>query len=129
MRRDIIASQRAGLSRGITRCRIRAGGYDLDSPASVDIPAEKGTTADIKLAKPRNLRSQLTNSDWLTSFPGTHEQKASMQNCSHCHTLERIVRSHHDAAEFMEVLERMSRHTPDSFPLMVQPDGPDAWAA
>jgi streptogramin lyase len=104
--------------------RIRAGGYDLDSPASVDIPDGKGTTADIKLRKTTNLASQLTNSDWLTSFPGTPEQKASIQGCSHCHTMERIVRSHHDAEEFLAVLERMSRHTPESFPLMVQPDGP-----
>lgn len=104
--------------------RIRAGGYDLDSPSSVDIPAEKGATADIKLRKTSNLASQLANSDWLTSFPGTPEQKASIQGCSHCHTFERIVRSTHDADEFMGVLERMSRHTPESFPLMVQPDAP-----
>ena len=104
--------------------RIRAGGYDLDSPSSVDIPDEKGTTADIKLRKTSNLASQLANSDWLASFPGTPEQKSSIQNCSHCHTFERIVRSTHDADEFVGVLERMSRHTPESFPLMVQPDAP-----
>lgn len=104
--------------------KIRAGGYDLDSPTAVDIPAGKSVTADIKLRKAANLASELTNSDWLNSFPGTPEQKASVQGCTHCHTLERIVRSHHDADEFMDVLERMSHHTPESFPLMVQPDGP-----
>ena len=104
--------------------KIRAGGYDLDSPTSVDIAAGKGATADIKLKKTANLAPQLTNADWLTSFPGTAQQKASLQGCTHCHTLERIVRSHHDADEFMGVLDRMSRHTPESFPLMVQPDGP-----
>jgi virginiamycin B lyase len=104
--------------------RIRAGGYDLDSPSSVNIPAGKNATADIKLRKTSNLASQLTNADWLASFPGTPEQKASIQGCTHCHTLERIARSHHDAEEFMGVLDRMARHTPESFPLMVQPDGP-----
>ncbi len=104
--------------------RIRAGGYDLDNPNSVDIPAEKGATVDIKLRKTSNLASQLTNSDWLASFPGTPEQKASIQACSHCHTFERIVRSNHDADEFIGVLDRMARHTPESFPLLVQPDGP-----
>ena len=104
--------------------KIRAGGFDLDSPSAVDIPAGKSVTADIKLKKTANLAGQLTNSDWLSDFPGTPEQKASLQGCTHCHTLERIVRSHHDADEFMAVLERMSRHTPESFPLMVQPDGP-----
>jgi streptogramin lyase len=104
--------------------RIRAGGYDLDGPSSVDISAGKAATADLKLRKAGNLAAQLTNADWLSSFPGSPEQKASLQGCAHCHTLERIVRSHHDADEFMGVLERMSRHTPESFPLMVQPDGP-----
>jgi virginiamycin B lyase len=104
--------------------KIRAGGYDLDTPSSVDIPAGKSVAADIKLRKTSNLAGQLTNADWLSSFPGTPEQKASLQGCTHCHTLERIVRSHHDADEFMGVLDRMSRHTPESFPLMVQPDGP-----
>ena len=104
--------------------KIRAGGYDLDSPTTVDIAAGKSATADIKLKKAANLAPQLTNADWLSSFPGTAQQKASLQGCTHCHTLERIVRSHHDADEFMGVLDRMSRHTPESFPLMVQPDGP-----
>lgn len=103
---------------------IRAGGYDLDSPATVNISAGKNTTAEIKLRKTANLAAQLANSDWLASFPGTDDQKASVQNCSHCHTLERVARSHHTAAEFMDVLDRMSRHTPNSFPLMVQQDSP-----
>jgi streptogramin lyase len=104
--------------------KIRAGGYDLDSPTSVDIPAGKSATADLKLKKTSNLAAQLTNSDWLASFPGTPEQKASVQGCTHCHTLERVARSQHDPEEFMAVIDRMSRHTPESFPLMVQPDGP-----
>ena len=104
--------------------KIRAGGYDLDGPTSVDIAAGKGASADLKLRKAANLASQLTNSDWLASFPGTPEQKASVQGCTHCHTLERIARSQHDTEEFMAVIERMSHHTPESFPLMVQPDGP-----
>lgn len=112
------------LEAGHYALHIRAGGYDLGSPTSVDISAGKTTITDLKLSKASNLPSQLTNSDWLTSFPGTPEQKASIQGCTHCHTLERVARSHHDAAEFLDVLERMSRHTPESFPLMVQPDGP-----
>ena len=104
--------------------KIRAGGYDLDSPSYVDLAAGKNATIDIKLRKTSNPAAQLSNAEWLMSFPGTPEQKASVQGCTHCHTLERIVRSHHDADEFMSVLERMSHHTPESFPLLVQPDGP-----
>lgn len=103
--------------------KIRAGGYDLDGPSYVDL-AGKNATIDLKLRKTSNPAAQLSNAEWLTSSPGTPEQKASVQGCTHCHTLERIVRSHHDADEFLSVLERMSHHTPESFPLLVQPDGP-----
>jgi streptogramin lyase len=58
------------------------------------------------------------------SFPGTDEQKKSVLRCAHCHTLERIARSTHDAEEFEQVIDRMLRHTPESFPLLVQQDGP-----
>jgi streptogramin lyase len=104
--------------------RIRATGYDLEEPNAVDIPANDPVTLDLKLRKTKDLAAQLTNAEWLVSFPGTPEQKASIQNCSHCHTLEPIVRSHHNAAEFEQVLERMSHYTPESFPLMPQPHMP-----
>jgi virginiamycin B lyase len=103
---------------------IRAGGYDLDNPASVEILVGKPANADIKLRKTANLAAQLANSDWLTSFPGTPEQKSSIQGCTHCHTLERIARSTHDATEFLSVIDRMSRHPAEAFPLMLQPDRP-----
>ena len=62
--------------------------------ATVD--AHKAATADLKLKKTKNLARQLTNAEWISSMPGTEEQKASLLNCVGCHTLERIVRSTHD---------------------------------
>jgi virginiamycin B lyase len=103
---------------------VRATGYDLEGPHAVDIPANDPVTLDLTLRKTKDLAAQLTNAEWLVSFPGTAEQKASIQNCSHCHTLEPVVRSHHNAAEFEQVLERMSHYTPESFPLMPQPHIP-----
>lgn len=103
---------------------VRATGYDLEGPNTVDIPANDPVTLDLKLRKTKDLAAQLTNAEWLVSFPGTAEQKGSIQNCSHCHTLEPVVRSHHNAAEFEQVLERMSHYTPESFPLMPQPHIP-----
>jgi virginiamycin B lyase len=114
----------ARLASGHYSLSIRATGYDLESPNSADIPANDPVTLDLKLRKTKDLAAQLTNAEWLVSFPGTAEQKASIQNCSHCHTLEPIVRSHHDAAEFEKVLERMTHYTPESFPLMPQPHTP-----
>ena len=78
---------------------IRAVGYDLSSPTKADVAAEKTATADLKLKKARNLASQLSNAEWMMSLPGTEEQKSFLLNCVGCHTVERIVRSTHDADE------------------------------
>ena len=90
----------------------------------MDIAPQKTAALDLKLRKTSDLASQLSNAEWLVSFPGTEEQKGSIQNCTHCHTLERIVRSQHDADEFEQILERMPHYTPASFPLMIQPSTP-----
>jgi virginiamycin B lyase len=111
---------RARLEPGQYALRIRAVGYDLDGPGTADITAEKTATADLKLRKTANLAMQLTNSEWLASFPGTEEQKASVRNCTHCHTLGLVARSTHDAAEFVPVLDRMAGYPPLAFPLMPQ---------
>ncbi|HXP78344.1 MAG TPA: carboxypeptidase regulatory-like domain-containing protein [Verrucomicrobiae bacterium] len=104
--------------------RVRADGYDLDAAMSVDISAGKPAAANLKLRKTSDLAAQLSNAEWMASFPGTDEQKISIQICTHCHTLERIARSNHDTDEFRQVIDRMFRHSPESFPLMVQPDPP-----
>ena len=115
---------RSRIGAGQYSIRIKATGYDLDSSKSVTVPAGSVATADIRLRKTGNLSAQLSNAEWLVSFPGTAEQKSSIQACTHCHTLEPIVTSTHDAVAFEEVLERMSHYSPESFPLMIQPPAP-----
>jgi virginiamycin B lyase len=100
--------------------RIRAIGYDLDGAATASVVAQKTTTADLKLRKASDLAAQLTNAEWLASFPGSDEQKASVRGCAHCHTLERVTRSRHDADGFVSVVERMATYPPLAFPLMPQ---------
>ncbi|HEX9462698.1 MAG TPA: hypothetical protein VGB82_08860, partial [Alphaproteobacteria bacterium] len=85
-----------------------------------DIAAGRATTADIKLRKTRNLSAQLTSSEWLTSFPGTDDQKNLLLNCADCHTMERIARSTHTADEFLQVFERMGGYYPGAWPLQPQ---------
>ena len=70
--------------------------------------------------KSKNLSARLTNAEWLMSIPGTDEQKRFLLNCTGCHTLERIMKSTHDADEFMEVFRRMSLYYPGSTPLKPQ---------
>jgi streptogramin lyase len=100
--------------------KIRAIGYELDKPAGVSINGRESATLDLRLKKTADLASQLTNAEWLASMPGTDEQKASVRGCAHCHTLQLVTHSKHDARAFMSVIERMSGYPPLSFPLMVQ---------
>jgi streptogramin lyase len=111
---------RARLEPGDYTLRIRAIGYDLESPPSVAVSAAQTATADLKLRKATDVAAQLTNAEWLASFPGTSDQKTSVRGCAHCHTLELVTRSRHDADGFVKVIERMAGYPPLAFPLMPQ---------
>jgi virginiamycin B lyase len=100
---------------------IRAVGYDIDAPTKAIVETEKTTTTDIKLKKTRNLASQLTNAEWMMSFPGTEAQKAELLNCTSCHTLERVARSTHDSDEWTHVISRMRGYGAVSQPIKPQP--------
>jgi virginiamycin B lyase len=100
---------------------IRAVGYKLDGPKTVDVPAGTIGTADLKLGKVKNLVPQLSNGEWLLSLPGADKQKAFLTLCVGCHTLQRVLTSNHDAAEFEQVFLRMARYSPGSTPTHPQP--------
>src|ERR1700686_2771770 len=114
----------ARLEPGHYALKARAAGYELDgtasSKAAADVASGQEAKAEIKLKKAKNLSASLTNAEWLTSIPGTEEQKLFLLNCTGCHTLERIMKSTHDADEFMEVFKRMSLYYPGSTPLKPQ---------
>jgi len=110
----------AKLQPGHYSLRIRAVGYDLDGQAAVEVATGRTSTADLKLIKARDLASQLSNTEWLQSFPGTEQEKASIRACTHCHTLERITRSNYDVEKLTSVIQRMSTYPQLSFPFMIQ---------
>src|ERR1051325_2508069 len=99
----------ARLEPGHYTISIRAGGYQLDRAKSGDGAA--GATADLKLSKTRRLAAQISNGEWLTSLPGADKQKAFLTQCVGCHTMQRIVSSAHDAAEFEQILVRMGSYS------------------
>jgi virginiamycin B lyase len=112
---------------------IRATGFDLDGAnrdgiLKTNVDAAKPTTADLKLKTTRNLPSQLVNAEWMMSMPGTEDQKAQLLNCVGCHTLERVVRSTHDADEFTHVLNRMANYAQVSQPIKPQKRMDPEWA-
>jgi virginiamycin B lyase len=100
--------------------RIRATGYDLEDPGPIDIASNKTASADLKLAKTKDLASQLSNAEWLLSMPGPDDQKGFLLNCVNCHRLDFITRSRHTSAEFIQVMERMSTYANQSTPLKPQ---------
>src|SRR5215468_2354132 len=108
------------LSPGRYALKIRAAGYDLDGPQEANVLAEKPTTANLKLKPTENLAAQLTDAEWVLSIPGTEEQKRFLLGCNSCHTLERVMRSNHTAAEWVQVFQRMALYAPGSTPLQPQ---------
>jgi streptogramin lyase len=99
---------------------IRAVGYDIAAPATGNVAGGSTGTTDIKLVKTKNLAGQLTNAEWMESIPGTEDQKAFLLNCTSCHTVERIVRSTHDANEWTQVITRMMGYGAVSQPIKPQ---------
>ncbi len=107
----------ARLSPGEYALKVRAVGYDLDNNSKVAVAAQKATTLDLKLRKTEDLAAQLSNGEWMASIPGTDQQKGQLLGCVGCHTLERAMRSPHDADTFMKVvLPRMQGYVNQSIP-------------
>jgi hypothetical protein len=104
------AFPRNRLAPGRYSLRVRAAGYEVANPESVSIVGNKAAHLDLNLARATNLASELTNAEWLLSAPGTEEQKKAMLNCQHCHTMERIFRSHYAPADLTKVMRRMGTY-------------------
>ena len=110
---------------------IRAVGYDLASPVSVEVAAGATRRADLKLVKTKDLIPQLTSSEWLISVPGTEAQKNQLFRCAACHSLAPIVQSTYDEQGWLTTFARMRSYSeqavlehPVSLPykVAVQPD-------
>ena len=113
--------------------RIRATGFDLDGASrdgslKATVDTREPATADLTLKKTKNLASQLVNAEWMMSVPGTDEQKVQLLNCVGCHTLERIVRSTHNADEFTQIVYRMANYAQVSQPIKPQKRMDPEWA-
>src|SRR5437899_5440782 len=93
---------------------IRAVGYELDGPSTVEGAAQKTARVDIAVRRTRDLAAQLSNTEWFTSMPGTAEQKRPLIECMSCHTFERIARTRYGADEMYSVLKRMTTYANNS---------------
>jgi streptogramin lyase len=114
---------RGRLEPGPYSLTIRAVGYELPSrrPMQVEVTAQRTAALDLNLVKTKNLAHQLSNGEWLQSFPGNETRKEALYRCVSCHTLERVANSLHDAAEMAQVVQRMSTWAQGSMPTHPQP--------
>jgi streptogramin lyase len=101
------------LQPGSYNLTVRAAGYDLPNKSTSVTVAGK-TVADLNLSKVRAsaLVEQLMPAEAAMSIPGTPAQKRSIGYCLSCHSFARVLKSTHDAEEFMSVILRMRNHTP-----------------
>lgn len=104
----------AKLDPGRYALRIRATGYELDSPVSAEVSAGRTASADLKLRKVQDITPQMTNAEWIASVPGTPGQKKFLYGCVSCHTLERVMKSKHDTAAYLRVMARMAGYANNS---------------
>ena len=105
------------LEPGTYALTIRAIGYDLSGPASVDVAGQTPAQLDLTLKKTARLSAQLSDTEWLMSMPGTPKEKEEFGGgCVNCHTLERPVFSRYDPNDMAKVVQRMRTHTNNSSP-------------
>jgi len=108
---------RSHLEPGKYALSIRAAGYDLAGPAAVEITAGKTARANLKLEETKDLASQMSSLEWVMSVPGGDESKDKLMyqvvSCNYCHALERVMKSKHTAAEFVDLITRMQKYYTD----------------
>ena len=103
---------------------IRAAGYDLGSSGAVEITAGKTAALDLQLVKTKDLAAQLTSADWLISAPGPQEHRRRLQECTQCHTLERILRTRYNPDQLQKLAFRMSNYYEGTLPERFQLHNP-----
>jgi virginiamycin B lyase len=103
---------RAKLEPGEYSVTIRAVGYVLDgasSKASVNVAAGSAGHLNLNLRQSNilELALQMTDPEWLSSYPLTDAAKFELRDCSRCHTLQKPSMSTYNKDQLAWVLKRM----------------------
>jgi hypothetical protein len=103
---------RARLEPGDYSVSIRAVGYVLDGPSSkASVHVATGSAAHLNLnlrqSNALELAMQLTDPEWLSSYPLSDEAKFELRDCSRCHTLQRASMSTYNKDQLAWVMKRM----------------------
>ncbi len=106
---------------------IRATGYVMRA-APLDVPAGGSARLDLELhpANVLELALQLTDPEWLASYPLDDETKFAMfRDCSRCHSLQRPSFSRYNADQLAWVMKRMV-YSAGSSPMTFQLPAPQS---
>ena len=104
---------------------IRATGYVMPA-ATIDVAATGTARLNLELqqANVLELALQLTDPEWLASYPLDDETKFNVfRDCSRCHTLQRPSFSRYNAEQLAWVMKRMV-YSAGSSPMTFQLPGP-----
>src|ERR1700704_4746290 len=70
----VVSARKAGSPgtvSGVRGSEGRASGYELENSVTADIANGATAPIELRLRKAQDLSAQLTNAEWLQSFPGT----------------------------------------------------------
>ena len=108
---------------------MRAVGYDLVAPATVNVTREETATLDLTLQQTEDLAAQVTSLEVAMSLPGPEEDVDRFVHqrlsCAYCHTYNRIIKSRHEADRWVGVINRMASYYPDG--AASSDDGRGSW--
>ena len=99
---------------------IRAIGYKLDGPKSIEVPGRRD--ADLKLSKVKSLVPQLSNGEWLHSLPGCRPAEGLPDHVRGLpHAAARVDLAAMMRPRYPTVFLRMASYSPGSTPTHPQP--------
>lgn len=116
------------LKPGAYEVDIRAAGYELGAPVRVEVVGGATRTLPIQLSAVKDPSTQWTNGDWIDALPPyvDHgiDQRFAMNMCTHCHSIEKVLRAPYDASILEMTIARMSGYAAASVPsrLVLRPD-------
>jgi hypothetical protein len=109
----------ANLQPGEYALRIRAVGYDLESPSKAVVTAGETATVDLKLRRRGTSLHNCRTRNGSPAFPAPNRKGIHPELHPLPH-LERVVRSKYDVDKLTTVIERMSTYPQLSFPFKIQ---------
>ena len=100
---------------------IRAVGYVLDGPKTVEVAAGGTPRPTSSSARPRTSPRSCPTANGSSACRASGQAEGVPHHVLGCHTLQRVFTSPHSADEWEQVFNRMGRYSPGSTPAQPQP--------